>query len=220
LADRAGSGTGHAPITAKVDAYYTGKLAEHGMTPKGVDWSTADSQETRFAQLAELLPADRPYSVCDLGCGYGAFVEHLDARGHDFAYRGVDVSEAMVEAARERWAGRAECTFATTPEALEPSQYAVASGIFNVRMDVDPARWEAYVEDTLDQLHALGPDGFAFNMLTSWSDPERMRDDLYYPDPAAVFSRCKRRYARNVALLHDYGLWEFTILVRTERDRG
>ena len=41
-----------------------------------------------------------------------------------------------------------------------------------------------------------------------------MRPDLYYPDPGAVFDRCMRRYSRHVALLHDYGLYEFTILVR------
>jgi SAM-dependent methyltransferase len=208
----------HAPIVAKVDAYYSGKLAEHGSTARGVDWSTGESQATRFDQLARLLPADRPYSVTDVGCGYGAFIEHLDALGHHFTFQGLDVSAAMVQAARERWAGREGVAFATRAEDLAPTEYAVASGIFNVRMDVDPARWEAYVGDTLDELHRLGPGGFAFNMLTSWSDPERMREDLYYPDPAEVFGRCKRRYARNVALLHDYGLWEFTILVRTERD--
>jgi hypothetical protein len=28
------------------------------------------------------------------------------------------------------------------------------------------------------------------------------------------FDHCKRNFSRQVALLHDYGLWEFTILVR------
>jgi hypothetical protein len=43
-----------------------------------------------------------------------------------------------------------------------------------------------------------------------------MRPDLYYGDPCALFDHCKRRYARNVAVLHDYGLYEFTILVRKD----
>jgi hypothetical protein len=29
-----------------------------------------------------------------------------------------------------------------------------------------------------------------------------------------LFDLCKRRYSRNVALLHDYEIYEFTILVR------
>ena len=40
--------------------------------------------------------------------------------------------------------------------------------------------------------------------------------DLYYADPRAFFDRCKRTSRGDVALLHDYGLYEFTILVRTE----
>jgi hypothetical protein len=41
-----------------------------------------------------------------------------------------------------------------------------------------------------------------------------MREDLYYADPARLFDHCKTRFARNVTLLHDYGLYEFTMLVR------
>jgi hypothetical protein len=52
-------------------------------------------------------------------------------------------------------------------------------------------------------------------MLTSYSDPGRMRPDLYYGDPREYFDLCKRKYSRHVALLHDYGLYEFTIIVRT-----
>jgi hypothetical protein len=53
-------------------------------------------------------------------------------------------------------------------------------------------------------------------MLTKYSDADRMRGDLYYGDPAFFFDHCKRSFSRNVALLHDYGLYEFTILVRPD----
>ncbi len=58
--------------------------------------------------------------------------------------------------------------------------------------------------------------GFAFNCLTSYSDKERMREDLYYSDPCFLFDYCKRHFSKNVALLHDYGLYEFTVLVRKD----
>ena len=41
-----------------------------------------------------------------------------------------------------------------------------------------------------------------------------MRADLFYGDPTFFFDHCKRKYSRNVALLHDYDLYEFTIIVR------
>jgi hypothetical protein len=52
------------------------------------------------------------------------------------------------------------------------------------------------------------------NCLTGYSDDDKKRDYLYYADPCRLFDLCKRRYSRQVALLHDYGLYEFTVLVR------
>jgi len=43
-----------------------------------------------------------------------------------------------------------------------------------------------------------------------------MREDLYYADPCFIFDYCKRNFSRNVALLHDYELYEFTIIVRKQ----
>jgi len=51
-------------------------------------------------------------------------------------------------------------------------------------------------------------------MLTKYPDAARMRSDLYYADPGFFFDYCKRNFSRNVALLHDYNLYDFTILVR------
>jgi hypothetical protein len=60
----------------------------------------------------------------------------------------------------------------------------------------------------------LSRKGFAFNALSLYSDPEKRRPDLYYADPLALFDHCQRHFSRYVSLLHDYPLYEFTILVR------
>jgi hypothetical protein len=105
-------------------------------------------------------------------------------------------------------------TFVDDVDELEPADYTVASGIFNVRLDVSDSAWKDYVFRELETLAGLSRRGFSFNMLTSYSDADKMRPDLYYGDPRFFFDHCKRRYSRNVALLHDYGLYEFTIIVR------
>jgi hypothetical protein len=38
-------------------------------------------------------------------------------------------------------------------------------------------------------------------------------------DPLRLFDHCKRTFSPDVALLHDYPLWEFTILVRLREAR-
>ena len=71
-----------------------------------------------------------------------------------------------------------------------------------------------YIHQTIDVLARAGRRGFAFNLLSLSSDPERRRPNLYYADAAGMLSYCLARYGRSVALLQDYGLYEFTVIVR------
>lgn len=203
-----------ANILSEVADYYSGKLAEHGDTPRGVDWNGEEGQTLRFEQLSRIISQPSGYSINDLGCGYGALFEHLNHHGEPFDYSGYDVSEEMVRAAQARYAGKPSARFAVSAEPFETADYGIASGIFNVKLGRKEAEWREYLEATLDILDRTSSKGFAFNCLTSYSDADKMRDYLYYADPCALFDLCKRRYSRNVALLHDYGLYEFTILVR------
>jgi SAM-dependent methyltransferase len=197
-----------------VSTYYTGRLAEHGPTPRGVDWNSAESQHLRFEQLLRVCDRGRPFVLGDYGCGYGALCDYLRGAGVNASYRGFDISPAMLDAARRRCADDPQVRFSTDESVLADADYVVASGIFNVKLQTAVAAWEAYVYQTIDRVAAFGRAGFAFNALTSYSDPERMRADLYYPNPCVLFDYCKRRFSRHVALLHDYGLYEFTVLVR------
>jgi SAM-dependent methyltransferase len=199
-----------------VQRYYSEKIAEHGPTARGVDWNDQASQELRFEQLLKVCDFDSPFTINDYGCGYGALARYLEDRERDFQYTGFDISEKMVEQARNLLRASDRCRFVASADELQRADYTVASGIFNVRLDAQDEAWERHVFTTLGQLDALSARGFSFNMLTSYSDPERMRPDLYYADPCVIFDHCKRSFSRWVALLHDYGLYEFTILVRKE----
>jgi cyclopropane fatty-acyl-phospholipid synthase-like methyltransferase len=205
-------------VLARVDEYYTSCLLRHGTSPRGVDWNSQESQELRFSQLLQVCPVTEHFSLLDYGCGYGALADFVEAVGYDCQYTAYDISKAMIDCAGKRHASRSWCSFSSDISELRTSDYLVASGIFNVKLSHGTETWRDYVTTTLHTLNSLAAKGFAFNMLTSYSDAERMRDDLHYADPTAVFDYCKRNFARNVALLHDYGLYEFTILVRKERD--
>lgn len=201
-------------ILTEVADYYSSKLAQHGETPRGVDWNGEESQTRRFAQLAMVIRQPSGYSLNDLGCGYGALYDYLNLFSRDFTYNGCDVSEDMIRAAQVRYANDSNACFAIASEPPEMADYGIASGIFNVRLGHSNTEWREYLEAALDVLDRTSQRGFAFNCLTSYSDKDKMQDYLYYAEPCALFDLCKKRYSRHVALLHDYGLYEFTILVR------
>lgn len=199
-------------IEEQVARYYGAKVQAHGAEPRGADWNSAESQQLRFVQLVEVTRGSGPFSLTDYGCGYGALLDALAGERRLTRYQGFDIAEPMIDLARRRHGKRTDCVFTTDAQKLVPTDFVVASGIFNVKLGVDREAWRDYVLVKLAHMAELARIGFAFNMLTSYSDRERRRPDLYYAEPMEWFDHCKRNVAPKVRLLHDYPLWEFTIV--------
>jgi SAM-dependent methyltransferase len=209
--------TKHGKIESQIGEFYDDKLKAHGATHWAVDWHSTELQFFRFKQLLRLHENPQAgFSINDYGCGYGSLITYLTEREFRFKYTGFDVSPAMIDTARKEYPDHPNCTFVTGDQELVPADYTVAGGIFSVRLDNSNEEWLTYVLDTLDRLWELSLRGMAVSFLTTYLDAEYMREYLYYANPTFLFDHCKNHYSNQVALLHDYGLYEFTILVRRE----
>lgn len=201
-------------ILNAVARHYEDSLAAHGPSSRGVDWKDEASHHLRHVQFLRLLGGDSEASVLDLGCGYGDFLPFLRAEGHRGPYVGYDVAPGMIDRALATHRGVDRCEFHVGADPRAPCDYAVASGVLNVRRGADEAAWVVHVRDVMEALARLGRRGFGFNVLSTSSDPDRRCADLYYADPIETLRFCLARFGRHVCLLQDYGLWEFTVLVR------
>ena len=202
-------------IKKNVSTYYTQKLEEYGDTPRGVDWNDEQSQKLRFKLLTEsLLYTESKFSICDYGSGMGHLATYLQDINYDFSYHGFDISESMVETASKKFTQNQHITFSTKLEDERKFDFTIASGIFNVKLGHTDEEWWNYILETIRHFDQLSIRGFAFNCLTNFSDPDKMRHDLYYANATDLFNFCMKRYGKKVSLLHDYPLYEFTILVR------
>lgn len=202
-------------LRAKVRAYYSGKIERHGPTPLGVDWPNAVSQHLRFVQLLKVCNFAEPFSLTDFGCGYGALLEFLAMRHPDcaIAYHGVDLSPAMVAAASMRWKNQPNAAFAVGARCLCAADYALASGIFNVRLGQPVPDWESYVEAILADLRRNSRIGFSVNFMLP-HDTGPTEEGLYRTQPSRWISFCRKKLDCEVETLTGYGLREFTLLVR------
>lgn len=201
---------GNESIKKRVGEYYTEKINTHGASPLGVDWNSEESQFMRFQQLLKIIEGENPFSILDFGCGFGSMFGFMKSRFQDFKFSGFDLSEAMIrEAAKLHPDGQW-----TTRQPSGPFDFVVASGIFNVRLETPVDAWKTYIEETLHVMNQVSTRGFSFNILTAYSDKEFMKDYLFYADPLYYFDFCKKHFSKRVALLHDYPLYEFSLLVR------
>lgn len=204
-------------IKAEVEAYYTEKVKKHGTSHWGVDWNSTESQECRFTQLAKVLPHNEVFSLIDYGCGYGALYPWLKRASFRCKhYLGFDLSPEMIAEAEKKYGKKKDLEWVTKLKGQQ-TDYIISSGIFNVKMKHEEEDWKQYIINTLRDFRSRALKGFSFNILTSYSDEEFQRDYLYYADPLFFFDFCKRNFSQNVALLHDYDLYEFTILVKLQK---
>lgn len=203
-------------IEGELKQFYAKNLEAHGTGAQGVGWKNEQAQIVRFEQLQKVLPANERFSLNDLGCGTGGFADFLSKHYKNFTYIGYDMLDEMVRLAQEQHS-KENVSFRKIEKGsdMQVADFSVASGIFNIRYGMNDERWRQYILDTIHDLHNKSTKGFAFNALTTYSDKEFMKPELFYSDPLALFDYCKRNFSKNVALLHDYYQYDFTIIVRT-----
>lgn len=203
-------------ILLEGNQYFSEKLKIYGPTPKGVDWNSEPSQILRFQEFAKLLPLKgTKFTFCDFGCGYGAFLEFIRDKNPELVYTGYDINEDMIKSAQEMFK-----TFNLSPNWTtslvqgQQFEYTMACGVLNLKLHATDNEWIDHVKFTLHELNSITSNTFAFNILTSYSDPDKKKDYLYYADPCFWFDYCIKNFSKNVSLRHDYGAYEFIIQVK------
>jgi SAM-dependent methyltransferase len=203
-------------LFGEVEQYYSKKILTYGATPLGVDWSCRPTQEMRFVQLLKVCEFDAPMLINDIGCGYGALLGFLSKRHRNktIDYLGVDISAPMIAHAQKRWKNRAGVLFEKTASGYRTADYSVASGIFNVKLSQSVATWERMIEQTLREMHAKSRRGFSVNFLAPNTAGVPLIQELYRVPPAIWFGYCEQTLDADVELIANYGMREYTLLVR------
>ncbi len=209
----------------RIVEHYEHCLARHGATPKGMDWPNGRDLAIRFDIMLDLIPAqDRLSSrLLDIGCGAGLLVDRLKERGlfDERLYRGLDLSDKMVRAARERHPG---ARFTARDILREPLRarsvdYVVMNGVLTEKVSLAQQAMEAYACRMVKAVFDASRRGIAFNVMSSHVDWRR-RDLFHWPlDRAVKF--LVRECSRHIVVRMDYGLYEYTVYVyRKAHERG
>jgi SAM-dependent methyltransferase len=200
------------PKPEEITTMMEGLLERGGETPAGIGYPKG-GQEPRFGALIEVIePGAEGFTVNDLGCGFADLYGFIRGRGLQMGrYHGYDLSEKVLEVARSRVGEDAELIRGDHLD--RPADYSFASGVFNSKLGSSDDEWLEYMKSVVRNLAENSRRGFAFNSLTTYVDYREPH--LFYADPVEMFEFCKREISSRVSLLHDYPLWEWTMIVRT-----
>jgi Methyltransferase domain len=191
---------------------YGGRLAQYGYDPRTLGWNIG-SQRVRFEALLEGLRDGDYASILDVGCGFGDLLDFLRARGWQGRYTGIDLVPELVDEARRRHEGDRAATFACTEIAATGGQetpaMAVAIGIFNHRLHRDNME---FVRGMIAAMWASSTEVVVCDFLSTTSEPDRRRDDLFYADPGSMLEEA-RQYSRRAMVHHAYMPFEFQVKI-------
>lgn len=197
----------------EIEKHYSESIKKYGTVSKGVGWNNEEGQILRFQKLLSICPPpphQESFSVNELGCGYGALYRFLQEKKYRVDYVGYDISEEMLHIAKEYTNN--EVSLICSDRITQEADYSITSGIFNAKFSYDDKIWLEYILEILHNMNEMSRKGFSFNMLTNFVDYKN--PNLYYADPNYFFDYVRKNFSKNLILLHDYDLWEWTILVR------
>lgn len=203
-------------IEPQHQTYYDQLKNEEDQSRK-VGWKNATAQEIRFRQLSKLFSDEVPFTVNDLGCGLGHFLTYMEENQINYAgYNGYDVITEMVDQCKIIHGQNEKSLFYQILESgeMNVSHYTVASGIFNLKHSLTDIEWKEYIQSTIRVMWEKSERGIAFNMLTFYSDETHKKENLYYSSPEEMFTYCAKNITRNIALLHDYRQYDFTVILQ------
>lgn len=203
--------------------HYEECLAQYGPTPRGVDWPNGADLAVRYSVMLELLAecGERPV-LLDLGCGPGLILDYLTATGgiDRVQYHGIDLSEAMVEAARARWPEHEfSCRdIVTAPLAEQSVDIVLMNGVLTERVSLSAPSMTLLAESLVAAAFRVARVGIVFNVMSAHVNWQR--DDLFHWPFDALASFLKREVSSNFVFRADYGLYEYACFVRRRPRRA
>ncbi len=199
-----------------IEKYYSARISKYGATPLGVDWTCIATQQLRFVQLLKICQFSVPFVLNDLGCGYGALLTYLSNHHAttEIDYLGVDLSATMICHAHRLYSDWPRTHFAVGSTCSRVADFSVASGIFNVKLKQDLETWENFIVQTLLDMKANSRRGFAVNFMLPEAPHLVPHEMLYRTVPQRWIEFCRDRLDCSVKMIANYGLREFTLLIR------
>jgi SAM-dependent methyltransferase len=201
--------------------YFRSMISRYGDDPRAAGWNSRESQQRRFAIVAEQVKtAD---DVLDVGCGPAHLYDYLRELGWKGRYSGIDPLPEMIELATA--AGRpAQVGSLVTARAelgersLGAYDLVVSSGVVSMQLGDHQERIEWLREHLRDATH-LSRRAVVFNFLSARSSLHKSAD-RWWPKPGEMLDEALA-FAHRVTVRHDYfGEYDCSLVLHVDGELG
>ena len=206
------------PVIAR---HYENCFAQHGDTPRGMDWPNTQDAQTRYQVMLDVVPPGQAATMLDVGCGTGHLLAYLRKQAVDklLDYAGLDISTQFIQVCQQKFT---DVSFFAVDVLKDthfnyPADYLMLNGVFTEKVSLPYADMLDYWQQMLLRLYSMCRKGLAFNVMSSHVDWER--DDLFHLPMDDMARFVYKHLSRHVVIRNDYGLYEYTVYIYREAQR-
>ena len=176
---------------------YEARFKKYGATPKGSYWINTTRQNLRFQILLQettKLQKQGPFSIGDIGCGYGALAHYISKTPHakSVSYYGYDISGTLISYCKHS----SKLDWATFKKGSRPHMemdFCVMSGTYNMSASQKVDEWEDYIFKNLSECWLRTKKAIVFNLQID--DEARISsENIFYGNKASILHRCNLNF--------------------------
>ena len=170
-----------------INSRYSKRLFVHGKSPLSLGWSDQTQQWERFTRFLDVIMRySKPYSVLDIGCGFGDFASFLeDRKAFPKFYTGLDINNDLLEVARaanysfpyEFYCDNLLESHHFLGSASPKHSFVVAAGLFNYNFHDSPEKMHEFAFAMIDRMLSLATERVIIDFIPV------DRTDSYQPEP-------------------------------------
>lgn len=191
--------------------HYRSTFLLHGSTIQGVDWGDNEHAAIqRQEKMLEVVRGSGSSTLLDVGCGFGALAEIIEARSLPLIYSGIDVVEEMILAARQKQPNLKFICGDILATELGGFDYVVCNGVLTQKMGASTLAMNQFANRLIKKMYDIANVGIAFNVMSTHVNFQR--DNLYYRNPSEILAWCMSELTPHVRLDSAYQPWfEYTV---------
>jgi SAM-dependent methyltransferase len=203
-------------VTATLHDYYARCFAEHGASPRGVDWQNWQTLALHYDKMLTVIEPERAtgrVSLLDVGCGFGGLLDRAKSKGIALDYTGIDIVPQMIDHGQKR---HADASFATASIfEFDPGgrsfDYVVCNGVLTEKLDVSIQVFDQFVRRVVRRMFDLAERGIAFNLMTT--QVNFTAPNLFYKNPLEMIAFCTAELSSKYMVDHAYPHYDYTMYV-------
>jgi len=201
----------------KINNSYTNRLLKYGNNPQGLFWKNSFTQIHRFELIITALNKYynlKKFTICDIGCGYGKFLEFLISKLNKsaFQYQGCDLNRRLIDYCTKNYSNKNSCFFKRSSP-IGIVDFTVMSGTFNLSVTEDINIWEKYILKNLNTIWKQTNKIMAFNLLHQ--NEKKIVGNLYFTDKNWIKDICEQNFGKTEIIFSSILPDDILIIVKT-----